>query len=231
MALPTRSTGLMTKLLAVLKKDLQCEFRTRYALNAILLFGVTTLTVVSFSIGQKSLQPAVYSALLWVILFFSAMSGLAQVFIREEEAKTATILKLTADPTAIYLGKLVFNFILLVILEVIIAPLFMVFTDAVVTDMPLFVLILFLGAVALTGATTLIAAIISKAGVKSALFAVLAFPILLPLLIGAIKATTVVFSTKADGFAAVSGEIQLLFSYAVVMITASLLLFEYVWDE
>lgn len=221
----------MTKLLAVLKKDLRCEFRTRYALNAILLFGVTTLTVVSFSIGQKSLQPAVYAALLWIILFFSAMSGLAQVFIREEETKTATVLKLTADPTAIYLGKLLFNLILLLILEIIIAPLFLVFTDAVVSEPLLFILILFLGAVSLAGATTLIAAIISKAGVKNALFAVLAFPILLPLLIGAIKATTAVFSTRASGFASISGEIQLLFGYAVVMITASLLLFEFVWDE
>ncbi len=225
------STGLVTKVLVVLKKDLQCEFRTRYALNAILLFGVTTLTVVSFSIGQKSLQPSVYSALLWIILFFSAMSGLAQVFIREEEAKTATILKLTSDPTAIYLGKLMFNFILLAILEVLISPLFVVFTDATIVNLPLFILILFLGACGLAGATTLIAAIISKASVKGALFAVLSFPILLPLLIGAIKATTVVFSEKAVETAMFTPEVQLLLSYAVVMITASLLLFEFVWEE
>jgi heme exporter protein B len=181
-------------------------------------------------VGQQNLGPDVYSALFWIIVFFSAMSGLAHVFVREEEAKTSTVLRLTADPTPVYLGKLGYNLLLLAALQVIIAPLFFVLTDAVPENPALYVVVLLLGTIGLAGATTLIAAIISKAGVKGALFAVLSFPILLPLLIGLIGATSKAFSETGGGFGAASSELQLLVSYAVIMITASLLLFEYVWE-
>lgn len=228
--MPVKSIGLTTKALAVLRKDITAEYRSRYAINAILLFGVTTLTVVSFSVGQTGLPSPVYAALLWIIIFFSAMSGLAQVFVKEEESKTSTILKLTADPTPVYLGKLIFNFLLLLLLEIIIAPLFFIMTDAVLNDVWLFIVVQLLGLVGLAGASTLIGAIISKAGIKGALFAVLSFPILLPLLIGAINGTVKALD-GVEGFSGTSPELQLLTSYAVVMITASLLLFEQVWEE
>jgi len=228
--LPSNSTGLADKSLAVLRKDILCEFRTRYAINAILLFGITTLTVVSFSVGQKNLPPEVYAALYWVIIFFSAMSGLAHVFVREEESKTSTILRLTADAIPVYLGKLGYNLLLLILLQIVIAPLFLTLTDAVLTDPALFIILLILGTVGLAGATTIIAAIISKASVKGALFAVLSFPILLPLLIGLISATTKAFSESGGGLGGASSELQLLVSYGVVMITASIMLFEYVWE-
>ena len=228
--MPSNSTGLADKSLAVLRKDILCEFRTRYAINAILLFGITTLTVVSFSVGQKNLPPEVYAALYWVIIFFSAMSGLAHVFVREEESKTSTILRLTADATPVYLGKLGYNLLLLILLQIVIAPLFLTLTDAVLTDPALFIILLILGTVGLAGATTIIAAIISKASVKGALFAVLSFPILLPLLIGLISATTKAFSESGGGLGGASSELQLLVSYGVVMITASIMLFEYVWE-
>jgi heme exporter protein B len=230
-ALPNKAIGLTAKSLAILNKDIRCEFRSRYAINAIVLFGVTTLVVVSFSVGQKNLDPEVYSALFWIIVFFSAMSGLAHVFVREEDAKTATVLKLTSDSTPVYLGKLGFNLALLALLQIVIAPLFMVLTDASVHNTALFVVILILGSIGLAGATTLIAAIISRASVKGALFAVLSFPILLPLLIGVINGTTRALSEAGGGFSAASSELQLLVSYAVVMITASLLLFDFVWQE
>jgi len=228
--LPSNSTGLAYKSLAVLRKDILCEFRTRYAINAILLFGITTLTVVSFSGGQKNLPAEVYAALYWVIIFFSAMSGLAHVFVREEESKTSTILRLTADATPVYLGKLGYNLLLLILLQIVIAPLFLTLTDAVLTDPALFLILLILGTVGLAGATTIIAAIISKASVKGALFAVLSFPILLPILIGLISATTKALSKSGGGLGGASSELQLLVSYGVVMITASIMLFEYVWE-
>lgn len=229
--MPKSSSGLASRSLAVLRKDILSEYRTRYAVNAILLFGVTTLTVVSFSVGQLGLPGDVYAALFWIILFFSAMSGLAQVFVKEEESRTAIVLRLTADPTAIYIGKLAFNFLLLMLLELVITPLFFIMTDARAADLGLFLVVLVIGSVGLAGASTLIAAIISKAGIKGALFAVLSFPILLPLLIGAIGGTRKALSAAENPFAAAAPELQLLVSYAVVMITAGWLLFEFVWEE
>jgi heme exporter protein B len=208
---------------------MRLELRSRYALNAILMFAITTLAVVSFSLGQSGLSPKLLSALFWIVIFFSAMSGLAHVFIREEETGTALALRLMADPDPVYIGKLAFNFSLLTTMAVVVTPLFFIFTDAPAEHIISFLPVLALGVIGLSGATTLVAAIISRASVKGALFAVLSFPILMPLLIALVAATEKVFG--GSGLGEALAELQFLFAYAVVMITASLLLFKFVWQD
>lgn len=227
--MPKSSVGLVSKAFAVFAKDLRLELRSRYALNAILMFGVTTLVVVSFSLGQAGLPPKLLSALFWIIMFFSAMSGLAHVFIREEESGTALVLKLRAEPDAIYWGKLIFNFTLLSIMTVIITPMFFIFTDAPTGNIGAFIIVLLLGVIGLCGATTVIAAIIAKVAVKGALFAVLSFPVLVVLLLLLVGASTKVLDGRPLGD--IFTEIQGLVAYCVVMITASVLLFKFVWLE
>jgi heme exporter protein B len=220
---------LASKALAVFMKDIRQELRSRFGLNAILMFGITTLAVVSFSLGQIGLGPEVMAALFWIIFFFSATAGLAHVFIREEESGTALALRLNADPTAVYLGKLFFNFVLMALISMILTPLFFAFTDAPTAGWPMFALIEALGVIGLVGASTLVAAIISKAAVKGALFAVLSFPILITLLLMLVSAATKIFDGK--GFDELIPELQGLVAYSIVMITASLLLFKFVWQE
>ena len=227
--MPRSSAGLASKSLAVFAKDIRLELRSRYALNAILMFGITTLAVVSFSLGQSNLPPQLLAALYWIVMFFSAVSGLAQVFIREEESGTALALRLAAPSDPVFVGKLLFNFMLLAVMTVIITPLFFIFTDAPTDGLPSFLLVLVLGVLGLCGATKLVAAIIAKAAVKGALFAVLSFPVLVPLLLTVVRATQKVF----DGYAAaeILTELQFLLAFAVVMIVGSALLFKFVWQE
>lgn len=227
--MPKSSSGLVSKTLAVFTKDVRLELRTRYALNAILMFAVTTLAAVSFSVGQSGLPPKLLAALFWIIMFFSAMSGLAQAFIREEEAGTALTLRLMADPDPVYIGKLLFNFSLLTVMAALITPIFFIFTDAPASGIATFILVLALGVIGLCSATTLVAAIIAKASVKGALFAVLSFPILMPLLLVLILATEKVLDGGAIGD--IATEIQFLVAYGVVMVTGSVLLFKFVWQE
>jgi heme exporter protein B len=219
----------MVKAWLVFKKDLQQEFRTRYAVNAILLFSVVTLTAVSFSIGAFTADDEILSALLWIILFFSSMSGLSHIFVREEETHTADTLKLVAPANSIFLGKLFFNFFLLIALEIITVPLFIAVMNFQIANVSLFLLVLFLGSLGLASGGTMVAAIISKAGAKGALFTILSFPILLPVLISGISGTRV--SVTESTISNASPEVQALFAYAVVITTASLLLFEFVWNE
>jgi heme exporter protein B len=224
-----RSFNLVSSSFAVFSKDARLELRTRYALNAILMFAVTTLAVVSFSVGQSGLSPKLLAALFWIILFFSAMSGLAQAFIREEETGTSMALKLAADPDSVYVGKLVFNLILLTLMAAIITPIFFIFTDAAPGGIPLFVVLVALGVIGLTSATTLVAAIVAKASVKGTLFAVLSFPILMPLLLVLISATEKVMEKGA--FGDITTEVQFIAAYGIVMVTGSILLFKFVWRE
>ncbi len=215
--------------LAVLEKDLRSEFRTKYALNAILLFAVTSLTVVSYSIGQFGMTPEILAALYWIIIFFSAMSGLSRVFVREEEAGTVHALRLAAAPTVVYVGKLAFNLILMAILELVVFPLFVIMMGLRVENYVLFFSILILGSAGLASLSTIIAAIVAKSNVKGALFTILSFPPLLPLLITCIRGTRL--ALEGAETAAAGPELQLLVSYSVVMVTASLMLFDFVWSD
>lgn len=214
---------------AVCAKDLRAEFRTRYALSAIGLFAITTLTVISFALGPFGLEQDLLAALLWVVLFFAAMAGLARVFVHEEESKTAPALRLAAPPGAVYLGKYLFNLVLLLLLQVLVVPLFIVMMGLQVGNFGLFALVLLLGNLGLAGATTIIAAMVSQASSRGALFTVLSFPLLLPLLISTIEGTRLALAQESA--AGTWPSLQVLLAYAVAMVTVSLMLFPAIWGE
>src|SRR5450759_2744679 len=115
-----RSLGLVDYLnsaLAVMAKDVKCEIRAKHSLSAVLLFAVTSTVAASFTLHAWGTRAEIASALLWLVIYFSAMSGLSRSFVREEETYTASTLKLAARANAVYLGKLAFNFATLVALE------------------------------------------------------------------------------------------------------------------
>ncbi|HZK23901.1 MAG TPA: heme exporter protein CcmB [Oscillospiraceae bacterium] len=215
--------------LAIWRKDLRIEFRTRYTYSALVMFAITTLVTVSFSIGGFVTDTDITAALLWIILFFSAMAGLARTFVAEEETGTATALKMAAQPEPVLLGKYLFNVTILLSLTVLVVPLFIMMLNLSIALPLAFVAAVVLGSLGLAGASTILAAIVAKAGAKSSLMTVLAFPVLLPLLFAAISATR---AALGGGLAAdVTADLLMLFFYNGVALAASLLLFEYVWNE
>lgn len=227
--MPTSLSLWASKVSALFFKEIRTELRTRYAFNSLLMFAVVTLTAVSFSVGQFALSLPVKSALFWLILFFASMAGLAQVFIKEEEAKTIYLLKLAGPASIIYLGKFIYNLALLLALEIIIIPLFVIFLNLDLANFVLFLAVSVSGSLALSAATTIIGAIVSKANVKGALFAVLSFPLLIPVLVAGIEGTQL--ATSGAKFSEGWGQLRLLLSYSAVMLTVSLVLFEFVWSE
>lgn len=222
-----KSSSAWADVVAILAREVKGELRTRYALNAMLLFAVASVIVVGFATARAGVDGFTSAALYWIVLFFSAMAALAHVFVKEEDAQTALALRLSARPAAVYFGKLLFNVLLLLSLALVITPLFIGLVDMAVYDWGLFTLTVFLGVAGLAGATTLVAAIVARASLRGALFAVLSLPITLPLLLAAVGATQAAMDPV--GLASGSAEIRLLFAYGVAMITGSWLLFEYVW--
>jgi heme exporter protein B len=144
------------------------------------MFAVTTLIAVSFSIGSFRIgdaeQPFLYAVLLWIILVFSALSGLSRSFVKEEEAGTMDVLKLSARPQSVFLGKLFFNLTLLGALELLIVPLFILLMNYNIASPALFVAMVISGGFGLGAGTTIVAAMIAQASARGALFSVLSFP-------------------------------------------------------
>ena len=215
---------------AVFRKDFQSELRTRYALNALFMFVLTTLSIILFSIGNESVSPEILAGVFWIIVFFSAMSGLSRTFISEEERGTVMTLHLIAPPLSVYFGKLLFNVVLLSAVNLLTTVLYLIFiTNFVVKNYEIFIVTLVFGTLGLASASTIIAAIISKANTKGTLYPVLSFPILLPLLLSVINSTKL--AVEGAPFIEAISDIQVLISYLIVVTAVSYLLFDFIWKE
>ncbi|MDF2570150.1 MAG: cytochrome c-type biosis protein CcmB [Sporomusa sp.] len=163
---------------AVLAKDAVCEMRTRYAAGALIMFALTALSSVSMAIAGAALPPELAAALLWVVLFFCAMAGLARVFVQEQEAGTLLGLRLYASGQAVFFGKLLFNLALLSGLAFLVVPLFTIFLAVEVGNWVPFITVLALGCAGIATVSTLTAAMVMYAQGKHAIFTVLTFPCL-----------------------------------------------------
>ncbi len=213
---------------AVFAKDWRSELRTRYALNTLGLFALTTLVVVSYAlgpIGASPLAPAVLPAILWIILLFAATAGLPRLFVAEEETHTATALRLSATPSALFCGKLAFGLALIVALEVLTTPLYLAMVQLKVASPGLLVATLAIGGFGLAACSTLVAAMVAQARGRGTLFAVLLFPVLVPLLIMVVALTRQAVAGEAAGVTLVQ---LLLYDGSVTV--AALMLFPAMWN-
>jgi heme exporter protein B len=224
--LPNSGSSSAAAVWAILRKECRSEWRTRYGLNAALLFSVTTLTAVSFAVGRLAGRTDLLAALLWVVLLFAALASLSHAFVREVEGRTLTLLRLVASPSAIAVGKLLFNLLFLVVLELVTVPLFLVLMGGPPPRWGPFLGLLALGSVALAAASTLVSAVISQTRGRGALFAGVSFPLLLPMLAAAVSGTR----AQWEG-GTIAAEARLLAAYAAAVLGASLLLYDHLWED
>lgn len=221
---------------AVVVKEVRVEWRTKLAVGSTLLFSLCSLTAMAYTIGETKLQPVVESALLWVVLLFAAMSGLSRSFVREDEMATADNLRLYARPSTVLAGKLLFNLAFMAVIEVVTTPLFFVVlpTKLDTADTRMLAIVIALGGVGLAATSTFVAALISQAssaGAKGALFFVVSFPALVPVLMAATHGTLAALAPLGVSPEVGRNSIVTLISYDMVVIAASYLLFGWVWRE
>lgn len=226
---PPAAARWLGEAVAVFAKDWRVELRSRHALHTLLLFAVTTLITVSVALGplgvSSSERLAVLPALLWVILLFAAAAGLPRAFVHEEETHTATALRLAATPSAVFAGKAAYSASLLFAVELLLVPLYVAVMELPVVSIVDLLLALAAGGFGLALASTLLAAIAAQARGRAALFPILAFPVLLPLLLLSIELTR-----AAVGGSAGEGVLVNLVLYDATIAVAGLMLFPLVWN-
>ncbi len=216
----------------VLRKDLRVEFRTRYGVSAVIMFLLITVAVILYSTPGEQLRPGILSALLWIALFFGAMTGLARSFVSEEERGTALLLRLYADGESVFLGKLVYNIVLMLALATSAVLFFQFFftRDFHIQDWGAFALQLGLGAIGIAAVSTILSALISRAAQKGALLPILALPVLMPLVIATTDATRIAL-VSTNAFTNARGDLLILFSFDIAMVLVSYVLFDIIWRD
>lgn len=228
-----RKSNLVYKTYLIFLKEIKCEWRTKVSINSLFLFSFVLIFLISYSIGPYKI-PENYkndflSALLMISLFFSASVGLSRAFLKEEEQKTSITTKVSQDPVSLFIGKLLFNLILIFLISLVITPIFFTIMEFYVKNLCLFLINMFFSMLGLSIVLTFVSAIISKASVKGVLFPILSFPILIPLIIESIRAMS--FSASFADYGLPFKSFFSLVSYSGVTFFGSLILFERIWKE
>ena len=215
--------------LAILKKEVLQELRTKYALNTLLAFTGASLLLVLFTLRANQLDPTPKSGLVWIIILFAAMSGMMRSFLQETDKKTWGLLQLHADATDVFIGKLTFNFLFLLLLHIFTFAFYMVMMNMQIISPFYLICSLIFGAAGLASVTTLTSAMIAQADRKGALFSVLCIPLLVPLLLILTRTTKFALIEGPDG--AALNDLFALFGFCGVTITTGILLFDFIWEE
>ena len=222
--------------LAVFVKEARTEWRTRVALSGIGLFLLGGLSLMALAFQGRKVNIESAAALLWILLLFTAATGLGRAFVLEEERGTALALRLHARATAVWCGKFAFSALLLFGLSVIETPLLLgvLSVDAPKANFGALACVLGMGSVGVAAVFTTTSALVAQASAKGSLLPALSFPVLVPALITGVQGTTAALGflgKKMGAWEASSGFILLLGCYSAIAIALSLLLFDYVWND
>ena len=215
--------------IAVFLKDFRLEWRSRFGVSTVLAFIASTMLIVLFSLRADLLSVSVQSGLMWIIILFASLTTLSRVFISESERGTMDLLRMNAPAMSVFIGKLLYNFLFTLLITSVTLFLFAVMVNMPVVRPLLLVALVLLGSSGLAGATTMLGALVSQAVRKGAVFPVLALPLLIPLMLLLVRVTQAVFTSGepepyANDLAALAG-------FSGVTISASILLFDNLWED
>ena len=213
-----------------LRKDLRLEWRSRDSINGMLFFVL--LVVVVFSIafdpaGFPATARQISGGILWVGLLFAAMTALNQSWVREQRNQVLEAQRMAPSAaSALFLGKALANMIFVLVVEAVLAPVFIVFFNLHVLGnaWPL-ALILPLGTWALVFNGTFFAALGLRARNRELLLPLILLPISLPAILMMVQATTGVLTAEMDSIY-IHSWIKGLLGYNIIYTTVCILLFE-----
>lgn len=215
--------------IAIFKKEVAVELRTRYAINTLLAFTGAALLLILFTLRADQMDPTPKSGLVWIIILFAAMTGMIRSFVQESDKKTWDLLKLHARPAEIYAGKIFYNFLFLLVLHLFTFFFYLIMMNMTIASVLYLTVSILFGAAGLAAVTTLTSAMIAKADRRGAVFSVLCIPLLVPLLLilTSVTKTALIEGANPDAL----NDVAALIGYCGVTVSAGVLLFDFIWED
>lgn len=212
----------------LINKEIVLEWRSKYTINGVLLYVVSTIFTCYLSFVSLSDKLA-WNALFWVIMLFASINGVSKSFLQETKGQQLYSYIL-ASPAAVLISKTVYNTLLMLALTTIALAFYtLVFDNFTPPDLAMYYIAVVLGSISFSTVFTMVSAIASKAGNGGMLMAILSFPIIIPVLILLIKLA----KNAVDGLPWENSydEIAMLLLVNVLTVATSLLLFPYLWRD
>jgi heme exporter protein B len=188
---------------ALLRKELQLELRAPQIVPAMALFSVSTLVVFHFALQRGQVAGDLAAGVLWVTLLFAAMLGTSRLFVADhEEGGLDGFLLAPVDRTALLVAKAAALLGFLAAVELVAVPAFAILLLGPVPsagELAQLVAVLALADVGIAVTGTLVGALAVQTRARDLLVPLLALPLLIPVVIGAAKATTPLFGEAGAG--------------------------------
>jgi heme exporter protein B len=227
---PQFRTPYFRAMLAVARKDLRAEFRTRELINSMLLFAVMSILIFSFALElDRQAQENTVGGVLWVTISYAGTLGLGRSLAAEKDKGSLDALLLSpVVRSAIFYGKMIGSLAFTVVVGVV-----MMFLLTVLFNINLItgwlVLTVILGCLGFSTAGTLIASISVHARAREMLLPILLLPVILPIILSATRATTgLVTELDTEDWLP---WIQLLAAVDFIFIVVGFFLFDFVVEE
>jgi heme exporter protein B len=217
----------VSHVLAHLRKDLRIEWRTKDSLNGMLFFALLVVVVFAMAFdptAYPSIARQISGGLLWVGLLFASMTALNQSWARELRNGSLDAQRLAPSPaSALFVGKALANFLFVTVIELILAPVFVVFYNLHPLGQTWLLLVLLpLGTWSLVCNGTFFAALGLRNRNRELLLPLLLFPIAMPALLAMIQGTTAVLTGEFPP----TLWLKILIAYDIVFTIVCLLTFE-----
>ncbi|MES2691365.1 MAG: heme exporter protein CcmB [Bacteroidota bacterium] len=216
----------MNPVLALIKKDITQEWRQRYAINGIVLHTVSSAMVVFLSV--KVLGAPAWNAVYWIVLLFASVSAVAKSFVSETSGRQLYYYGIVSAQQLI-VSKLIYNAVLTSLLALLCLLTYGIFLGFPVQNPLYFILIVVLGSTGFSSTFTVLSSIAAKSGNGNLLMPVLSFPVIIPLLLVAIKA-----SKKAvDGIdvSFLTKDLLVLLALNGLITVLAYILFPFLWKD
>jgi len=220
----------VTKAIAIVSKDILAETRSREIAFSVLFFALLVVIVASFAFDpEEDTSGIVAPGVLWIAFTFAGVLGLNRVFgVEKEKGCLEGLLLCPVNRDTIYWGKMIAGLVFMLVVEVVVTPVFLI-----LFDLPLFIpelmLITVLATVGFVSVGTLFSAIAVNARSRDILLPILFFPVVIPVIISAVKATEVAFDGEA--FSDMVSWLQILGAFDVIFLVVAALTFEFVVEE
>jgi heme exporter protein B len=219
---------MQSPILALIKKDILLEFRTRHAFYGLLLYMASTIFILYLSFPDSP-DAATWKSLFWLIQLFICVNAVAKSFMQEGKGRMLYYYSVS-HPRDYILAKIIFNILLMMTMSLISLGLMLFFLNNPVRDLGVFIGITLLGGTGISMVFTLMSAIAAKAQQNAALIAILGFPVLLPQLLLLNRLSSAAFAEvfRQGAVLQLTGIILLLDLLVILM---ALILFPFLWKD
>ncbi len=217
---------MVTRIIALLQREIKVEWRQNYALSGVLLF-IAMITFIVYKAFNR-FTPMEWLVMLWIIVLFAGLNAIVKSFV-QEDAGTYRYYYGLIDPLELVLAKLIYNIALLGLLFLIAVFLMAFFGGNPIRIPWLFWSSAGLGIVGIGTVFTLVSVMSAAGSGSSTLMSIMALPLILPILLTLIKVTADALGLISDSD--VDTDLLILGAIDLLMLGLTLILFPLVWKS